>query len=79
MPTYTFQEVKRSAKRTMKCRTCGKRFTRSQTFMQTINPFNKNADGDVKSYAEIWRELGVEADAWRPDDRCTSCAAEVTR
>lgn len=73
MPTYVFQEVKRSVTRKLKCRVCGKPFQRSTTFSQTINPFNKTAEGQPKTYAEIWRELGVEADAWQPDDRCTAC------
>jgi hypothetical protein len=73
MTTYRFREVKRSAQRRLKCRSCGKRFSRSRTFTQTINPFNKNADGDPKTYAEIWKELGIEAEVWQPADLCTNC------
>lgn len=73
MPTYTFSEVKLPEKRSLKCRECGKRFTRSMTFMQTLNPFNTNAEGFPKSYPEIRAELRAEADAWQPSDLCTAC------
>jgi hypothetical protein len=76
MPTYTFEEIRwSSGRRNLKCRTCGKRFTRSRTFTQTINPFNRNADGQVKTRSEIYTELRAEAEAWQPDDLCTGCAA----
>jgi transcriptional regulator NrdR family protein len=74
MPTYTFQEVKHREARRLKCRTCGKRFTRSQTFTQTINPFNKNANGQVKTYREVLRDVVAKGAAWQPDDQCTPCA-----
>jgi hypothetical protein len=39
---------------------CGKRFQRSVRVEQTINPWNLNADGIPKTFAEIWAELGAE-------------------
>lgn len=75
MTTYQFQEVKWPETRSLKCRECGKRFRRSMTFTQTINPFNKNAVGQLKTYAEILAELKVEGAAWSPADLCTVHAA----
>lgn len=76
MTTYTFDEIRwPSGVRKLKCRTCGKRFTRSRTFTQTVNPYNKNADGQVKTRGEIYKELRDEAAAWQPDNLCTGCAA----
>lgn len=76
MPTYRFEEVARTAKRRVKCAGgCGKTLSRQTTFTQTLNPFNKNADGEPKTYAEIWKELGVECDQWQPTATCTACEA----
>lgn len=57
--SYTFDEVK--VARTAKTKD-GKR--RQRTFSQTINPFNKNKNGKVKTRGEIHLELHKEADAW---------------
>ncbi len=78
MPTYRFQEVRRSKTIKFKCG-CGKRFQRTVAAMQTINPFNRNADGRPKTYAEIWRDLGEELGGISPDPTCPGCGntAEV--
>ena len=74
MTTYRFQEVTRTKKMRIDCAGgCGKKLNRQRTFMQTINPFNKNADGSVKTFTDIWRELGVEAEQWKPVAVCRTC------
>jgi hypothetical protein len=77
MNDYRFQEVKRREQRKLKCRTCGKRFTRSHTFVQTVNPWNKNADGAVKTYGEVLRDVNAEGAKWAPDNLCTQCSQAV--
>ena len=72
--TYRFEEVRRQVSKRLSCRACGKRFARSKTFTQTINPFNKNAAGQVKTFPEIWKELGETCDAWQPPDLCGKCS-----
>lgn len=67
MTVYRFEEVRRTAKKRVPCEGCGKKLNRQTTFSQTINPFNKNADGDPKSYREIWDELGAECREWEAD------------
>jgi hypothetical protein len=62
--TIRFQALTRQATRTGKCTVCGKAATRSTTFQQTLNPFNKNTDGTIKSARAIYRELEAEATAW---------------
>lgn len=64
MTTYNFEPVKYRAQKSGKC-VCGKRVARSATFKQTINPWNKNSDGEVKTYSEIWNELKQEAAEWK--------------
>jgi hypothetical protein len=68
----TYDAVKLPVKKSFTCRVCGKRGTRSKTFRQTLNPWNRNAKGLIKSWGEIWRELGEEAQLWKPDmhERC---------
>jgi hypothetical protein len=62
---YSFEKVTHRAEKRVPCTICGRKMTRAKTFWQTLNPFNKNADGDVKSREEIYRELKAEADAWK--------------
>lgn len=80
MPTYTFQEVRHTKTVRLKC-PCGKRFQRSYAATQTVNPFNKNTDGTVKTYSEILREVIAEANAWTPGinaSTCPGCGAIAT-
>lgn len=72
--TTTFTPVKLASRKKFLCRVCGRPGFRSRTFWQTINPLNKNAAGQPKTYDEIWQELQCAAIAWRPDVhvRCES-------
>jgi hypothetical protein len=71
--TYRYDAVKHTTKKRVSCRSCGKSFYRQRTFYQTINPFNKNAEGYPKSRSEIWTELKAESESWQPDDICSKC------
>lgn len=73
MTTYRFQEVKARASHGGKCPVCGKRVSRSRTFTQTINPFNRNEDGSVKTPAEVRVAVDAEANAWEPDFTHEAC------
>ena len=64
MPTYRFEEVTHRATKRVPCDGCGKTLSRSRTFMQTLNPFNKNADGTVKNREDIREELKQQAGEW---------------
>lgn len=64
MPTYRFEKISTSRKKTWKDPVTGKRRSKTMTFWQTQNPFNKNADGTPKSYDQIRAEIEAEADAW---------------
>lgn len=76
MPTYTFERVTRPVSKTVPCRGCGKKLKRSTTLGQTINPFNRNEDGTVKTYDQIVAELREQAATWHPrNDICPTCDA----
>jgi len=77
MPSETirFESVTWPVAKTVPCRGgCGRKLRRSTTLAQTINPWNKNAEGQPKSQQEILAELRAEAEAWHPrNDVCTHC------
>lgn len=76
MTTYTFPRV--TAKRTVsgRCSLCGRRVRRSRTFGMTVNPFNRNPDGTVRTTAEVRAAVNAEALAWAPDFTHAFCAGE---
>lgn len=81
MTTYThwFERVPLTATKNVPCAGCGKKIRRQRTFEQTINPFNKNADGSVKDYADIYRELEAKADAWKAEPEIhTACQGNAS-
>ena len=65
MPTYRFERVPWTAKKTVPCTVCGKNIRRQRTFEQTLNPFNKTADGRVKTIKDIYPELSAKAEDWQ--------------
>ena len=67
MSTITFNEVKLQAQKSGKCIVCGKRRRRSLIFRQTINPFNKKENGEVKRSEDIWPELYKDAAEWKQE------------
>lgn len=61
---YKFPAVKHTEKRSGTCVRCGKKCARSKTFMRTVNPFNKNPDGSIKTPAEVQTDNREEAKGW---------------
>ncbi len=55
------------------CAACGKRSKRQKSFWQSVNPFNKNANGTPKTRAQVQADVSAEATAWRKS--VTLCAA----
>ena len=61
--TYKFEEIK--TKRTKRWTDeDGKKRQKTKTFSQTLNPFNKNKNGTLKTRQQIWDEINIEADKW---------------
>lgn len=66
--TTTYDPVKLTSSKSFKaCRVCGRPGKRQRTFRQTLNPFNRNAAGEPKTYREIQDELRCCAATWQPD------------
>lgn len=78
MATYTqrFEPVTWQASKSLPCPGgCGKKVRRQRTFSQTLNPWNKNADGQPKTDLEITSELRAQAEEWQQKpEPCTSCS-----
>jgi len=74
-----FEVVKVVGTRTLVCEGgCGRRAARRKTFECTINPFNRNKDGTIKSREEVRAQAQAEANKWRPAPyTCTACGGHA--
>ena len=70
----TYERVTWQARKSVPCPECGKKIRRQRTFGQTLNPFNRDRDGFLKTRQQIRRELYAEAAVWqeRPE-MCGDC------
>lgn len=65
--TETYEPVKVQMVKAGKCPTCGKKVNRQRTFSQTINPFNRNEDGTIKTSSEVLAAVYAQAERWEPN------------
>lgn len=70
--TTTYDRITHRSRKSFTCTVCGKRGVRSTTFGQTVNPFNRDKDGLLKTVSQIESELEARARAWHPTmhERC---------
>src|SRR4051812_42100516 len=75
---YTFERVLIRGEKTVKCSSgCGRRLKRSNTFEQTLNPWNTRKDGVPKQRTDIYPELQAERDQWiKEPEICDHCFKE---
>lgn len=60
MTVHNYQPVKRYVTRRLPCRSCGKIVSRNFVGECTVNPFNKNAAGEICSTSEVAQQsMGV--------------------
>lgn len=64
-----FLELKKSVRMRYKDPKTRKWRQTTKTFAQTVNPFNKSADGTTKTEAEIYAELETKCDEWTAAQR----------
>lgn len=78
MTTYTFRAYPAQVSATFDCPSCGKK-KRKRTFRHecTVNPFNKNEDGTIKTAVEVARQsLGKakqEREEFLREPMCATC------
>ena len=72
--TVRFERVPLTFSKTVKCAGCGKRLRRRRTFEQTLNPWNKNAQGQPRTRQEILAGLRDKAAEWQQQpETCGAC------
>lgn len=64
MTITTYEKVQRRCQKSGPCAVCGVVTSRSITLWHTLNPWNKNEDGTVRTRAEIALILADEAKEW---------------
>lgn len=71
MKTYTaeYDPISYTSRARVTCPGCGRKRTIRRTFYQTVNPFNRNDDGTVKTSSEVADAVFAEAEAWEPSGR----------
>ena len=62
-----FQEVSLYGEKSGKCVVCGKRTKRSKKVTHTVNPFNKNEDGTIRTYDEVMERVSEEVKKWKQE------------
>lgn len=73
MSAVHFDRITAQGKKSGKCPVCDKRVTRAQTFEMTVNPFNLNPDGTVRTPREVREAVRERAVQWEPDFRHEAC------
>lgn len=69
-----FEEVSLKHTKRGKCAVCGKNCQQTETFSQTINPYNLDKYGRVKFRDVIMNENKEKRDAWRTiPPKCKNC------
>lgn len=71
---YTFEEIQRSRVVRAVCARCGKKRQRTFTADQTVNPYNKNEDGSVKTRDQVIASVNAELDNFCAETfYCATC------
>jgi hypothetical protein len=72
--TVRFERIPMTVSKSVKCTGCGRRLRRQRTFGQTLNPWNRNAQGQPKTRQEILTALREQAGKWKQQpETCTAC------
>lgn len=64
MTRYTYEEVSSRGFKSGPCAGCGKPAERSKTFTNTVNPFNRNEDGSVRTRREVFDHVNELRREW---------------
>lgn len=78
MPITRFPEVALTRVVQGKCSICARPTRRTLKVSHTMNPFNRNKAGYVKSRDEVLADVRAELDAKTPDFDHAKCKTEAT-
>lgn len=62
--SFMFEEISVKGTRKWKDPETGKQRQQTKKFAQTLNPFNKNPDGTIKTRYDIVREITARRNEW---------------
>jgi hypothetical protein len=80
MTIIKYREVSLTGKKIVSCDGgCGKSLKRSKRFYQTLNPFNKLPNGDIKTPEDIYPELKATIQKWKNHPETCSFCLEIRR
>jgi hypothetical protein len=73
--TIRYEEVSMTGTKSVKCAGgCGRTLKRQRKFSQTINPWNRKANGEIKSHVDIYPELRRDIEQWQAKpETCKHC------
>lgn len=71
-----FDQIVSQGWKSGRCVVCGKQAERSRQFTNTVNPFNRNADGTQRTHAEVRANVERQRREWEAEPvthaRCES-------
>jgi hypothetical protein len=77
---YVFSKVSLTGKKRVKCSQCSKTVVRQKQFYQTLNPFNKTKNGNMKTRNDIIVELKDELAQWcMLPEICNKCEDKASQ
>lgn len=65
--TYTYRQVTAYGSKNGVCAVCGGSAKRAKRFRNTVNPFNRNPDGTVRTYDEVYTMVKSMAAEWEAE------------
>ena len=65
MNTINFRVLKLKASKVFICGNCGKKVKKQITIEESLNPYNKNKNGTIKSMSDINESLEEMASMWK--------------
>lgn len=75
MVAYTFTPIKVKAQVKVTCshEGCKKKVQRTKIFEQTLNPYNRDSEGNVKTEQQIRSELSSRRTEWINNNKTLFC------
>ncbi|MCA1570762.1 MAG: hypothetical protein LC798_10690 [Chloroflexi bacterium] len=71
-----FPVVRYRATKSLPCPVCGKKVRRRWTVEHTVNPYNRNADGTVRTPQQVQERARAVGQQWeRRPEMCSRCAS----
>lgn len=75
MTTHVYRQIHAQGTKSLPCPGCGKKVRRSTTITNTVNPFNHNAEGMIKTPQEVNADVQRLLTEWKTKGEvCRTCS-----